>query len=112
MTTLAPVRGTPWVFAILLLLLGLALGGGGAQLALLGGSLYYLVTGVALVATASLLWRGRRAGMWLYLAVLAYTLVWSLWEVGFDGWSLASRLGLFVLLGLYFLLPHTRRHLA
>lgn len=110
--SLAPVKGSPWVFAILLLLLGLVLGGGGAKLVLLGGSLYYLVTGVALIASALLLWRGRRAGMWVYLVVIAYTLAWSLWEVGFDGWSLASRLGLFVLLGLYFLLPHTRRHLA
>jgi quinoprotein glucose dehydrogenase len=110
--TLAPVKGSPWIFAVLLLLLGLALGGGGAELVLLGGSLYYLVTGLALIASAVLLWRGRRAGMWVYLVVIAYTLAWSLWEVGFDGWSLASRLGLFVLLGLYFLLPHARRHLA
>jgi quinoprotein glucose dehydrogenase len=110
--TLAPAKGSPWIFAVLLLLLGLALGGGGAELVLLGGSLYYLVTGLALIASAVLLWRGRRAGMWVYLVVIAYTLAWSLWEVGFDGWSLASRLGLFVLLGLYFLLPHTRRHLA
>jgi quinoprotein glucose dehydrogenase len=99
-------------FAILLFLFGAALGVGGVQLALLGGSLYYVLTGVVLIAAAWLLWRGRRAGMWLYLVIIAYTLAWSLWEVGFDGWSLASRLGLFVLLGLYFLFPHTRRGLA
>jgi quinoprotein glucose dehydrogenase len=49
--------------------------------------------------------------MWVYLVIIAYTVVWSLWEIGLDGWSLASRLGLFVLLGLYFLFPHTRRGL-
>jgi quinoprotein glucose dehydrogenase len=110
--SLAPVRAAPWIFAILLFLLGLALGAGGIELVVLGGSLYYVVTGIALIAAALLLWRGRRAGMWLYLAIVAYTLVWSLWEIGLDGWSLASRLGLFVLLGLYFLFPHTRRGLA
>ena len=109
---IAPVKGAPWVFAILLMLLGIVLGGGGVELALLHGSLYYLVTGFVLVAAGVLLWRGRRVGMWLYLAIIAYTVAWSLWEAGLDGWSLASRVGLFVLLGLYFLLPHTRRNLV
>jgi quinoprotein glucose dehydrogenase len=109
---IAPVEGAPWIFATLLMLLGVVLGGGGLELALLHGSLYYLVTGVVLVAAGVLLWRGRRAGMWLHLAIIAYTVIWSLWEVGIDGWSLVSRVGLFVALGLYFLLPHTRRSLA
>lgn len=108
----APVWAAPWIFAILLFSLGLALGAGGVELAMLGGSFYYVVTGAALIGAAVLLWRGRRAGMWLYLAMVAYTAIWSLWEVGLDGWSLASRLGLFVLLGLYFLFPHTRRGLV
>jgi len=108
----APVRSAPWVFALLLFLFGAALAAGGVELAVLGGSLYYLLTGAALIGVAWLLWRGRRAGIWLYLGIVAYTLLWSLWEVGLDGWSLASRLGLFVLLGLYFLFPHTRRGLA
>jgi quinoprotein glucose dehydrogenase len=108
----APIRAAPWVFAIVLFLLGLLLGAGGVELALLGGSLYYAVTGAVLVVAAVLLWRGRRAGMWLYMAMVAHTALWSVWEIGLDGWSLASRLGLFVLLGLYFLLPHTRRGLV
>jgi glucose dehydrogenase len=110
--SLAPVKGAPWIFATLLMLFGIVLGGGGVELVLLHGSLYYLVTGVVLVAAGALLWWGRRAGMWLYLAIIAYTAIWSLWEAGADGWSLASRVGLFVLLGLYFLLPRTRRNLA
>jgi quinoprotein glucose dehydrogenase len=50
--------------------------------------------------------------MWLYLGVLAYTLVWSLWEIGLDGWALASRSGLLLVLALYFLLPGARRELS
>ena len=110
--SLAPVWAAPWIFAIVLFLLGVVLGGGGVELAVLGGSLYYVITGIALIVAALLLWRGRRAGMWVYLAIIAYTLAWSLWEIGLDGWSLASRLGLFVLLGLYFVFPHTRRGLV
>jgi quinoprotein glucose dehydrogenase len=99
------------IFAVLLFALGLALGGGGVELAVLGGSWYYVITGIALIVTAVLLWRGRKTGMWVYLLILGYTLVWSLWEVGLDGWSLASRLGLFAVLGLYFAFPGTRRSL-
>jgi quinoprotein glucose dehydrogenase len=110
--SVAPVWAAPWIFAILLVLLGIALGGGGAELLLLHGSPYYLVTGMVLIAAGVLLWRGRRLGMWLYLAIIVYTIIWSLWEVGLDVWSLVSRVGLFLLLGLYFLLPHTRRNLV
>jgi glucose dehydrogenase len=45
--------------SILLALIGLYLGVGGALLARLGGSLYYLITGAALLVTAALVWRGR-----------------------------------------------------
>jgi glucose dehydrogenase len=106
-----PARGSPWIFASILLLCGIALAGGGVELALLGGSTYYLVTGVALIASAVLLWRGNRWGMWLYLLAVVYTVVWSFWEIGMDGWALASRIGVPLLLALYFLLPRVRRGL-
>jgi glucose dehydrogenase len=107
-----PQRRAPWAFAIVVGAIGLVLLVGGAQLALLGGSLYYFITGLALVAAAVLLWRGRRWGMWLYLGMLGWTVLWALWEVGFDGWGLAPRLiGPFVV-GLWFLFPHVRKGLA
>jgi quinoprotein glucose dehydrogenase len=110
--SLAPAKGAPWIFASILLALGVVLGAGGAELAWLGGSLYYLLTGIVLIASAWLLWRGRRLGMWLYLLVVGYTLIWSLWEIGLDGWALASRMGLLVVLALYFLFPGRRRRLS
>jgi quinoprotein glucose dehydrogenase len=109
---LKPAPRAPWIFASLLLVLGIVLAVGGAQLALLGGSLYYLLTGVILSACAGLLWRARRLGMWLYLLVVVYTLFWSLWEVGLDGWALASRLGLLAVFALFFAFPAVRRRLA
>jgi quinoprotein glucose dehydrogenase len=107
-----PATRAPWIFGSILFLLGVALAIGGVQLALLGGSLYYVLTGVLLVIAAVYLWRRRRIGMWLYLFVVAYTLVWSLWEIGLDSWALASRLGLLVVLALYFLFPAARRRLG
>ena len=112
MSAVAPSLRPPWIFATILLILGLALAIGGAQLAMLGGSLYYVLTGVLLIVSAVCLWRRRRIGMWIYLFVVAYTLVWSLWEIGLDGWALASRLGLLVVLALYFLFPAARRRLV
>ncbi len=111
----APARRAarpPRLFAALLFLLGLALGGGGAWLAALGGSLYYVLAGLALVGSAALLWRGRRAGLWLYVLLLLGTWGWALWEVGLDGWQLMPRVLMLTVLGLWLLMPWVRRRLA
>jgi len=109
---IAPAKGAPVVFSLIVLALALALAAGGAELAWLGGSLYYVITGVVLAVSAVLLWRARKLGMWVYLLVLVYTLLWSVWEIGLDGWALASRMGLLVLLALYFVFPGVRRRLS
>lgn len=107
-----PATGAPWLFAMILCLCGAVLAAGGLELALLGGSDYYVVAGIALLAAGLLLWRGRRMGLWVYLALLAYTILWSLWEIGLDPWALVSRLGFFLVLGAYLLLPRARRVLS
>jgi glucose dehydrogenase len=107
-----PQKRAPWVLAMVVGAIGLFLVAGGAQLALLGGSLYYLITGAALITVALLLWRGNKWGARLYAAMLGWTVLWALWEVGSDGWGLAPRLiGPFVI-GLWFLLPHVRKGVA
>ena len=93
-------------------MIGLYLTIGGLQLALLGGSLYYAPTGIALLASAVFLCLLRRMGIWIYLAMLGWTLLWALWEVGLDGWGLAARLLAPAVLALPFLLPAVRRRLA
>jgi membrane-bound PQQ-dependent dehydrogenase (glucose/quinate/shikimate family) len=95
----------------MLLAVGLTLVLGGARLAWLGGSWYYLPAGALLIASGVLLWRADRRGSWLFGGLYAATLVWSLLEVGFDAWALLPRLALFTVLGLWLLLPHTRRKL-
>ena len=93
-------------------LIGLALGGGGLWLILLGGSWYYLLAGIGFLVTAYLLWRRRAAALGVYAAVIVGTLAWAIWEVGFDWWQLGPRGGVIILLGLWLLLPAIRRRLG
>jgi quinoprotein glucose dehydrogenase len=101
----------PRILAIVIALIGLVLAIGGVQLIGVGGSPYYLVTGLACLASAWFLFTGKMLGVWIFAAMLAWTLVWAIWEVGFDGWSLMPRLvGPFVI-GLYMALPFNWRPL-
>jgi quinate dehydrogenase (quinone) len=82
------------LFAILGLAMasiGAILAYGGLQLALLGGSLYYLPTGALLFVSGLLLIWQRRAGAWLYLGVYLGTWIWAVAEAGFEFWPLAPR---------------------
>lgn len=101
----------PRIFAALLVLIGLTLVTGGLRLASLGGSLYYAISGAALIASAVLLWRGQRWGAWLYGLLTFATVIWALIEVGFDGWALAPRVLPFLVLGSLLLRPRVRRAL-
>lgn len=102
----------PRIFASLLLLIGVVLAAGGVRLATLGGSLYYVIAGIALIASALLLWRAERWGAYLYGLLTLGTIVWALMESGFDGWALAPRVLPFLVLGLLLLRPKTRRSLG
>jgi quinoprotein glucose dehydrogenase len=77
---------------------------GGAWLLAIGGSAYYVVTGVALLGVAWLLWRRRPAALVLYALVLIGTAIWALMESGPDFWALAPRSGVLVVFGLWLLL--------
>lgn len=80
------------VLGILLLIFGLPIAGLGAWLIALGGSWYYLPAGIGLVVTAIFLFRRDRMAFWVYLVVYAATVVWALWEAGFNGWAQVPRL--------------------
>lgn len=78
--------------SVILLLAGLPLLIGGFYLIILGGSWYYAFAGAAIVAAAVMLWQGRRTGVYIYLGVLAFTILWSLYEAGFAFWPSVPRL--------------------
>jgi quinoprotein glucose dehydrogenase len=98
--------------ALLIGLAGLGLAAAGAWLVMLGGSWYYVVAGVGLLVAAMLLPRGGGAGLWVYAVVVAFTLAWALWEVGFDWWPLAARGDVFFVIGVFLLTPWVARALA
>lgn len=99
------------IYALLLLLIGATLAMGGAYLLTLGGSPYYLLSGLAVVASAVLLGMKRFEGAQLYGLMLLATTVWALWESGFDGWALAPRVVAPGIMGLILLIPVIRRTL-
>lgn len=88
------------LLAVAIALLGAIFVAGGAWLLSLGGSPYYLIAGVLLLASAVLLWRGRAAGAWCFWLVLAGTFFWTWWESGADYWRWVPRLGLMLALGI------------
>ncbi|MDR7035107.1 glucose/quinate/shikimate family membrane-bound PQQ-dependent dehydrogenase [Mesorhizobium sp. BE184] len=100
------------ITSIILALIGLYLGIGGGWLIAAGGSWYYLIAGLAFLATAFLLWRRRSTALWLYAGIVLATLIWAVWEAGFDWWSLGPRGGIIVLIALWLLTPWVRRRLA
>ena len=93
-------------------LLGLALCVGGGWLATLGGSIYYLVAGVAMLATGGLLLARRRAALNVFAALLVGTAAWSVYDIGFDWWPTAARLDVVFILGLWLLTPWITRPLS
>ncbi|CAN7369757.1 membrane-bound PQQ-dependent dehydrogenase, glucose/quinate/shikimate family [Brevundimonas sp. LjRoot202] len=79
------------ILAILLILIGLVLAIGGGWLLSLGGSFYYLLAGLGLIASGVLLFRLSLLGAWIYIGVFVLTVLWALWEVGLNGWALVPR---------------------
>lgn len=82
---------------------------GGVWLLTIGGSAYYIVTGVLLLGVAWLLWRRSPAALVLYALVLIGTAIWALLESGSDFWALAPRSGVLVIFGVWLLLLISRR---
>lgn len=79
------------LFCFLALALGGALAFWGADLALAGGSLYYLAAGIALVLSMALLAMRKQAGFVLFGAMTVVTLAWAIWESGTNGWAYIPR---------------------
>ena len=102
--------GVVWRIAAIILPLfigafGLAMAIGGVWLIAVGGSWYYGLAGLGLLAAMRLLLRRRHAGQAVLAAVWGASLAWALWEVGLNGWGLVPRVvGITVLFMLALLL--------
>jgi quinoprotein glucose dehydrogenase len=93
------------VTGIVYALIGALVAVGGGWLMVVGGSPYYLVAGIALLATGALLIARRAEAIWLYALILLGTLAWAIGEVRFDWWALAARGDVIYPLGLWLLVP-------
>jgi quinate dehydrogenase (quinone) len=94
------VRWPARLVGLLTLLFGLVLLFGGAYLAVLGGSLYFVLMGLATSVAGFLIIKGRALGSIVFAVALVITVFWSLWDAGLDFWPLVSRLFAFGCLGL------------
>ncbi len=100
------------ITAAVFALCGAILTVGGAWAASLGGPLYYLLLGIALLATAFLAWRRNPAALWLFAVVVFATVVWELSVVGLDLWALVPRSDIVIILGIWLLIPFVSRQIG
>lgn len=97
------------VLSVICAAVGLVLTVGGARLAAAGGSLYYVLAGLAFLSIGALLsWRNAWA-YWAYAVLNLATLFWAIREVGLDWWQLMPRGNLIVVLGVILILPSVAR---
>ncbi len=80
----------------------------------LGGSWYFVISGVLTLASAIFIFKKKVIGVGLFSLVFIGTLIWALIDAGWEFWPLFSRLmfpaGLFA--ALMFSLPAIRRYQA
>jgi len=81
-------------------LLGLALAGGGLYLLMLGGSWFYLASGIVATVIGWGLLRGWGIAFWLSWLLLFAAGYWSFREVAFDFWQWVPRIMAFAVLTL------------
>ncbi|MBT9383008.1 membrane-bound PQQ-dependent dehydrogenase, glucose/quinate/shikimate family [Pseudooceanicola sp. CBS1P-1] len=101
MTDKSPSLSRPLTVLLVLLgaviaLLGACLAVGGVMLIARGGSWYYLLMGLALIASGIQILRGRPSGTLIYLVAFALTVIWAFWEAGLDFWALHARIFTFL----------------
>ena len=101
-----------WLYALLLLLIGLVLIVPGGFLVSLGGSPYYVLSGLALVAVAFFIARRSDKAIKLYGLILGATVRWALFEAGLDLFALLPRRAAWLVVGLWFLAPWLRASMS
>ncbi|MDR5741414.1 MULTISPECIES: glucose/quinate/shikimate family membrane-bound PQQ-dependent dehydrogenase [unclassified Caballeronia] len=105
----SPSPVVKWLTIVFLAISGLYLAGVGIWLVTIGGSPYYVIAGLLMLAVAWLIMRRNSAALFVYALLLFGTLIWAVIEAGFDFWALAPRLDVLVIVGVWLLLPFTYR---
>ncbi|WP_321798149.1 glucose/quinate/shikimate family membrane-bound PQQ-dependent dehydrogenase [Caballeronia sp. J97] len=88
----AALRAGCVLLGLALLATGLFFVAGGAKLALLHGSPYFVIAGAVIVVSAVQFMRAKSSAVLLFGAAFIGTLIWAPLDAGFDFWPLVSRL--------------------
>ena len=81
-------KWTATILALVMALIGIVLAVGGAYLVFLGGSPYYVISGLAMLASAWFLFRGQLLGGWIYIGLFILTAVWGFAESRGNAWAM------------------------
>ena len=76
------------ILAFFMALIGIELALGGAWLLILGGSPYYLIAGLALLASGWFLLKGRLLGGWIYIGLFILSAIWGFAESRGNAWAM------------------------
>ena len=82
---------TSWaatILAILMAVIGIVLAIGGAWLVALGGSPYYFIAGIGLLAAGWFLLRRRLLGGWIYIGLFILSAAWGFAESRGNAWAM------------------------
>lgn len=105
-------RGSrPYVLILVLVIVGAVLAFGGIRLIAAGGSWYYLLGGLAMLASAFLAWQRDAKAAWIYAGFTTATILWAIWETKFYPWAMMPRVVAPAVLGVWFAMPWVKRGL-
>lgn len=99
------IRIAHWAFIFFLSLIALYLTLLGGFLGYLGGSLYYIVAGLATFAVIVMMIRRSPLAPRIYGGIVGVTVLWAVFESGFEFLTLLPRLAAWVGVGLWFVTP-------
>ncbi|KOC88181.1 membrane-bound PQQ-dependent dehydrogenase, glucose/quinate/shikimate family [Winslowiella iniecta] len=97
--------------SIVIAIIGIAMLYMGGQLLLIGGTPFYVVMAIGLLATAITLFRNKKIALSIYAVLMWIVLLWTLYEVGFDKWQWIPRGDIIGLIGLWLAMPWVVRPL-
>lgn len=89
------------IISVILAIIAIYLGYGGIQLIGLGGSFYYAIAALFLLASAFYICKKQIKGAYIYFAFVVLTIIWAIWEAGFHFWPFIARVGLFAFIGIF-----------
>lgn len=95
-------------YALIQIVFALILTFGGAYLLYLGGSIYYLFTGILLLISGIYIFRIKLSGTKIFAVIFVYTLIWTMWEAGTRFWGWIPRLATIAIFAFFLtlLLPY------